>query len=76
MKLLTKSRSHVEMVRHRFWYAAYHDRFCRFKKTELFNAKFINDMLFNFLLWEVLLKGQSHEKVGELRVWGGSLGPN
>jgi hypothetical protein len=22
------------------------------------------------------LKGQSHEKVGELRVWRGSLGPN
>jgi hypothetical protein len=22
------------------------------------------------------LKGQSHEKVGELRVWGISLGPN
>jgi hypothetical protein len=22
------------------------------------------------------LKGQSHEKVGELRVWGGSIGPN
>jgi hypothetical protein len=22
------------------------------------------------------LKGQSHEKVGEIRVWGGSLGPN
>jgi hypothetical protein len=22
------------------------------------------------------LKGQSHEKVDELRVWGGSLGPN
>jgi hypothetical protein len=24
----------------------------------------------------VCLKGQSHEKVGELRVWRGSLGPN
>jgi hypothetical protein len=24
----------------------------------------------------VVLKGQSHEKVGELRVWRGSLGPN
>jgi hypothetical protein len=23
-----------------------------------------------------VLKGQSHEKVGELRVWRGSLGPN
>jgi hypothetical protein len=22
------------------------------------------------------LKGQSHEKVDEIRVWGGSLGPN
>jgi hypothetical protein len=25
---------------------------------------------------DVKLKGQSHEKVGELRVWRGSLGPN
>jgi hypothetical protein len=24
----------------------------------------------------IKLKGQSHEKVGDLRVWGGSLGPN
>jgi hypothetical protein len=24
----------------------------------------------------ILLKGQSHEKVGELRVWGISLGPS
>jgi hypothetical protein len=23
-----------------------------------------------------ILKGQSHEKVGEMRVWGISLGPN
>jgi hypothetical protein len=25
---------------------------------------------------KLILKGQSHEKVGELRVWRGSLGPN
>jgi hypothetical protein len=23
-----------------------------------------------------ILKGQSHEKVGEMRVWGDDLGPN
>jgi hypothetical protein len=27
-------------------------------------------------VYEKLLKGQSHEKVDELRVWGVSLGPN
>jgi hypothetical protein len=26
--------------------------------------------------WPVFLKGQSHEKVGEMRVQGDSLGPN
>jgi hypothetical protein len=29
-----------------------------------------------FLAVQVYLKGQSHEKVDELRVWGVSLGPN
>jgi hypothetical protein len=29
-----------------------------------------------YCILENCLKGQSHEKVGELRVWRGSLGPN
>jgi hypothetical protein len=29
-----------------------------------------------YVTYGMELKGQSHEKVGELRVWGGSQGPN
>jgi hypothetical protein len=33
------------------------------------------NFLVNFIIL-IGLKGQSHENVGELRVWEGSLGPN
>jgi hypothetical protein len=35
---------------------------------------YINGFTFRYLV--IVLKGQSHEKVGELRVWGIRLGTN
>jgi hypothetical protein len=36
-----------------------------------FDRKYLPSIFFKFTL-----KGQSHEKVGEMSVWGISLGPN
>jgi hypothetical protein len=44
-------------------------------KSEL-TYYFRNNRMFRDKYLEKLLKGQSHEKVGEMRVWGISLGPN
>jgi hypothetical protein len=56
--------------------------FCLFRGHASFYAAIL--LLFRFFAkksicfscFEMGLKGQSHEKVGELRVWGGSIGPN
>jgi hypothetical protein len=41
-------------------------------------SDFINANIWpwGFSRFQLYLKGQSHEKVGKLRVWRGSLGPN
>jgi hypothetical protein len=43
------------------------------RKFQAIQQNHQNSILFNET---ILLKGQSHEKVGEMSVWGISLGPN
>jgi hypothetical protein len=51
--------------------------FCGTAKQKKFKKlKSILFLVVKYLRFGNALKGQSHEKIGEIKVWGVSLGPN
>jgi hypothetical protein len=74
---LLENDSQLKAVRQNSPYTSeeeYMDTYFRLLRTDCF-ASIQKVPLPGLTLWDKL-KGQSHEKVGEMSVWGISLGPN